>query len=99
MTFYDFFKHGRGQARQDAAVGLPGPGLHAPRGLRTDRALRTQARREAAASTTPDGKITLEFAECIGACDGAPACLKDDEHVMNVTTERADTLLAELKGG
>jgi NADH-quinone oxidoreductase subunit E len=49
--------------------------------------------------TTPDGKITLEFAECIGACDGAPACLKDDEHLMNVTTERADTLLAELKGG
>ena len=28
--------------------------------------------------TTSDGKITLEFAECIGACDGAPACLKDD---------------------
>ena len=23
--------------------------------------------------TTADGKITLEFAECIGACDGAPA--------------------------
>ncbi len=47
--------------------------------------------------TTADGKITLEFAECIGACDGAPACLKDDIHVMNVTTERADDLIKDLK--
>jgi NADH-quinone oxidoreductase subunit E len=47
--------------------------------------------------TTPDGKITLEFAECIGACDGAPACLRDDRHVMNVTNERADSLIEELR--
>lgn len=49
--------------------------------------------------TTPDGKITLEFAECIGACEGAPACLKDDEHVMNVTPEAADQLIAKLRNG
>jgi len=47
--------------------------------------------------TTPDGSITLEFAECIGACDGAPACLRNDVHVMNVTTEKADALIQELK--
>ncbi len=47
--------------------------------------------------TTTDGKITLEFAECIGACDGAPACLRDDIHVMNVTHEKADLLIEELK--
>ena len=47
--------------------------------------------------TTPDGKITLEFAECIGACDGAPACLHEDVHVMNVTSEKADELIAELR--
>ncbi len=47
--------------------------------------------------TTPDGKITLERAECIGACDGAPACLRDDVHVMNVTSEKVDQLIAELK--
>jgi NADH-quinone oxidoreductase subunit E len=47
--------------------------------------------------TTPDGAVTLEFAECIGACDGAPACLRDDVHVMNVTPERADALITELK--
>src|SRR3954465_2286809 len=44
--------------------------------------------------TTSDGKITLEFAECIGACDGAPACLVDDEHAMNVSHDTADTLIA-----
>ena len=46
---------------------------------------------------TADGKITLEFAECIGACDGAPACLVNDVHAMNVTTEKADELISELK--
>src|SRR5438874_7885742 len=46
--------------------------------------------------TTPDGKITLEVAECIGACDGAPACLRNDVHVMNVTAEKADSLVIEL---
>lgn len=47
--------------------------------------------------TTDDGKITLEFAECIGACDGAPACLKEDVHVMDVTPEKADKLIEELR--
>ena len=47
--------------------------------------------------TTPDGKITLEFAECIGACDGAPAVLLNDKHVMDVTPEKADKLFEELR--
>ena len=46
--------------------------------------------------TTPDGKITLEFAECIGACDGAPAVLLNDVHVMNVSEQKADELFAGL---
>lgn len=45
---------------------------------------------------TPDGKLTLEFAECIGACDGAPAVLLNDKHVMDVTPEKADQLFAGL---
>jgi NADH-quinone oxidoreductase subunit E len=48
-------------------------------------------------ATTADGKITLEFAECIGACEGAPAVLVNDEHLMNVTPERADQLIEELR--
>jgi NADH-quinone oxidoreductase subunit E len=47
--------------------------------------------------TTDDGKITLEFAECIGACDGAPAVLVNDEHRMNMTPEKMDELIQELR--
>lgn len=47
--------------------------------------------------TTADGKITLEFAECIGACDGAPAVLVDDEHRMNMTPDKMDELITELR--
>jgi NADH-quinone oxidoreductase subunit E len=46
--------------------------------------------------TTKDGKITLEFAECLGACEGAPAVMIDDEHRHNVTPELADALVAEI---
>src|SRR5262245_54145817 len=48
--------------------------------------------------TTADGKITLEFAECIGACEGAPALLVNDVHEMDVTPEKADRLIERLKG-
>lgn len=51
----------------------------------------------ACGQTSADGQITLEFAECIGACDGAPACLVNDVHAMNMTPEKADQLIAELK--
>jgi NADH-quinone oxidoreductase subunit E len=48
--------------------------------------------------TTPDGKVTLEFAECIGACEGAPCVLINDVHRMNVTTDvQIDQVLNELK--
>jgi NADH-quinone oxidoreductase subunit E len=47
--------------------------------------------------TTADGKITLEFAECIGACEGAPCVLVNDEHRMNVTPEKSDQLVEELR--
>lgn len=46
--------------------------------------------------TTTDGKITLEFAECIGACDGAPAYLLNDVHVMDMDAAKTDELLAGL---
>jgi NADH-quinone oxidoreductase subunit E len=46
--------------------------------------------------TTADGKVTLEFAECLGACEGAPAVMVNDEHRHNITPEKADELIAEL---
>jgi NADH-quinone oxidoreductase subunit E len=39
--------------------------------------------------TTADGKITLEFGECLGACEGAPCILVNDVCHMNVTEESA----------
>ena len=42
--------------------------------------------------TTADGKVTVEFAECLGACEGAPCMLVDDEQHLNVTPESADRL-------
>jgi len=47
--------------------------------------------------TSIDGKITVEFAECIGGCEGAPCVLVNDEHRMNVTLDNADQLLEELR--
>ncbi len=47
--------------------------------------------------TSDDGKITVEFAECIGACEGAPAVLIDDEARLNLTPDKVDALLEELR--
>jgi NADH-quinone oxidoreductase subunit E len=47
--------------------------------------------------TTTDGKITLEFAECLGACEGAPCLLVDDECHMNMTAASANDLIHNLK--
>jgi NADH-quinone oxidoreductase subunit E len=47
--------------------------------------------------TSDDGKITVEFAECIGACEGAPCVLINDDYRLNVTPDKVDGLIAELK--
>jgi NADH-quinone oxidoreductase subunit E len=46
--------------------------------------------------TTPDGKITLEFAECLGACEGAPCILVNDDCHMNLTAEKTEALLGGM---
>ena len=47
--------------------------------------------------TSADGQITVEFAECIGVCEGAPAVMVNDSGRGNVTGERVDALLEELR--
>lgn len=47
--------------------------------------------------TTSDGKLTLEFAECLGACEYAPCMLAGKELVKNLTNESADQYLQKLK--
>ena len=46
--------------------------------------------------TTPDGSITLEFAECLGVCEGAPCLLVDDECHVNQTPNSAAELIEKL---
>ena len=46
--------------------------------------------------TTPDGRVTLEFAECLGACDHAPAILAGDIVLKQMTREKLDAWLDSL---
>jgi NADH-quinone oxidoreductase subunit E len=39
--------------------------------------------------TTADGRVSLEYAECLGACEGAPCILVNDECHVNMTPESA----------
>jgi NADH-quinone oxidoreductase subunit E len=45
--------------------------------------------------TTPDGQVTLEFAECLGQCEGAPCVLWDDECHENQSLESVLALIQE----
>ena len=46
--------------------------------------------------TTPDGRVTLEFAECLGCCEGAPCMLVNDECRMNLTEKSAAESIEKL---
>jgi NADH-quinone oxidoreductase subunit E len=95
MTFYQFFREEDkplGRTRlwvcRSLACGLRGG----------DELLETFCRKlhVEPGGTTQDGKITLEFAECLGACEGAPAVMVNDEHRHNVTPEIVESLVSEL---
>jgi NADH-quinone oxidoreductase subunit E len=47
--------------------------------------------------TTADGRATLEFTECLGVCDGAPAMLVNDVRYEKVTREKLDELVKTWK--
>ncbi|MCS7015584.1 MAG: NAD(P)H-dependent oxidoreductase subunit E [Gemmatales bacterium] len=47
--------------------------------------------------TTPDGSFTLEYAECLGACELAPCLLVNDECHGPLTLEAARQLLDQLR--
>lgn len=48
--------------------------------------------------TTPDGRFSLEEVECLGACCGAPAMQVNYDYYENLTPERVDRLIEELRG-
>jgi len=47
--------------------------------------------------TTPDGKFTLVKVECLGACGEAPMMQINDRYYGNLTKDKVDQILAELK--
>jgi NADH-quinone oxidoreductase subunit E len=47
--------------------------------------------------TTKGGELTVEFAECLGICDYAPAALADDGRVFGPLDEaQVDQMIREL---
>lgn len=49
--------------------------------------------------TTPDGKITIEHAECLAACDYAPVVTVNYEFYDNQTVGSARNLVTQLQSG
>lgn len=49
--------------------------------------------------TTPDGKFTLETAECLATCDGAPAIQVNYEDFYDVTPSDAAEIVDRLRSG
>lgn len=47
--------------------------------------------------TTEDGQLTVEAAECLGACDFAPCMLAGDKLHKDLTKENADEFLRSLQ--
>jgi NADH-quinone oxidoreductase subunit E len=96
MTFYGFFRgeqHALGRTRLWVCRSLPCM-------LRGGEEVLGELCRKLdvkPGGTSADGKITVEFAECLGVCEGAPAVLINDEHRMDVTPEKVDGLIQELR--
>jgi NADH-quinone oxidoreductase subunit E len=96
MTFYGFFRTEQkplGRTRLWVCRGLA-CALRGGEELLADVCRRLNVR---PGETSADGKITVEFAECIGVCEGAPAVLIDDAGRGDVTPDKVDGLLAELR--
>ena len=47
--------------------------------------------------TTQDGRFTLVSVECLGSCGTAPVLMVNDRYHENVTPQKVDRLLEELK--
>jgi NADH-quinone oxidoreductase subunit E len=48
-----------------------------------------------AGQTSPDGRVTLEFAECLGACEAAPCMLVNDECYGDLSEDKAVELIQQ----
>jgi len=95
LTFYGFFKqdkpHGRTRAWVCRSISC------ALRG--SDELLEGMCRRSGIrpGETTSDERLTIEAAECLGACDFAPCMLAGDELHKNLDREQVESFLDSLE--
>ncbi len=47
--------------------------------------------------TTPDGRFSLEEAECLCACEGAPMMQAGDDYHLDLDDKKIDSILEKLK--
>ena len=47
--------------------------------------------------TTSDGRVTLEYAECLGACEHAPCILANEKLIPSVSHQQADEFVQTVK--
>lgn len=48
--------------------------------------------------TTPDGRFSVEFVECLAGCGKAPVLMLNDAFHEGVTQEKADSILKQCPG-
>jgi NADH-quinone oxidoreductase subunit E len=47
--------------------------------------------------TTEDGRVTLQAVECLCACEAAPVAQVNDRYELNLTPQKCDRLLEDLR--
>ena len=47
--------------------------------------------------TTPDGKFTVEFVECLASCGTAPVMMCNEDFYEGVTTKKAEEIVGRCK--
>ena len=47
--------------------------------------------------TTGDGRVTLQAVECLCACEAAPMAQVDDRYELNLTPDKCDRILGDLR--
>jgi NADH-quinone oxidoreductase subunit E len=96
LTFYNFFKqdapHGETRAWVCRSIAC------ALRGA--DEMIERMCKKAGVdpGGTTANGKLTIEPAECLGACDFAPCMLAGETLHKDMTMESAEKFVADLKG-
>ena len=96
MTFYEFFK-GEGEKLGKTRLWVCRGLACAMRGGEDVLAGVCEKLHVRPGGTSADGALTVEFAECIGVCEGAPAVLINDSGRGGVTPDKVDALVEELR--